>query len=223
MKKKLRNPNTAKLWDHLLFENNNELLKSPIYQDKINRILKYLKGQKGSFLDIGFGMANLEKKIVSHGLDISIHGVDISPKTVVSIRKQIKGKFIVGNIFNLPFESAFFDVAVILDVIEHIEKDRIMAGFKEVKRVLKTGGNLVISVPLNENLKQLNKEGKNYNAHLREYTLKVLMKELNKSGFKIFKHEYLYAFRKFYKPKSFIINLAPFLKNPNLLIAYSKK
>lgn len=223
MKKKYSNPNTSKLWDRLLFEKNNELVRSSIYQDKINKVFKFFKKQKGTLLDIGFGRGNLEKKILRHKLKIDLYGIDISPKAVSTAKKEMKGKYVVGNIFKLPFYTSFFDNLVILDVIEHIEKDRIMVGFKEVKRVLKTEGNLIISVPLNENLKELNKEGKNHNAHLREYTLKILTKELNKVGFKIFRHECLYAFRNFYKPKSFVVKFAPFLRKPNLLIVYSRK
>ncbi|MHB8092835.1 MAG: class I SAM-dependent methyltransferase [Syntrophales bacterium] len=50
-----------------------------------------------------------------------------------------------ANIANLPFADGFFDVVICSEVLEHIEDDK--TAVSELLRVLKTGGDLVVSVP----------------------------------------------------------------------------
>lgn len=223
MNRKLYNPNTSNLWDRLLFEENKNLLKSPFYIDKINRVLGFLRKHKGKFLDIGLGRGNLEKRMMGEDLDFEIYGVDISSRAIAEANRRIKGKFYVASVFKLPFKPSFFDVVIILDVLEHIEKGRVLSALKEIYRVLKKDGALMVSVPLNESLGQLIKEDKNYNAHLREYTPEILSKELEYSGLKIEKVEFIYAFREYYKIKSFIMKFVPGFREPNLIIVFAKK
>ena len=47
---------------------------------------------------------------------------------------------------NLPFPDAVFDLAMAMDVIEHVEDDEPV--FRELARVLRPGGTLVLSSPL---------------------------------------------------------------------------
>lgn len=51
----------------------------------------------------------------------------------------------VADIHHLPFANAFFDVVVCSEVMEHIDDHQAAA--REVVRVLKPGGDLVVSVP----------------------------------------------------------------------------
>lgn len=50
-----------------------------------------------------------------------------------------------GSCTSLPFEDASADIVTALDVIEHIENDRLAAA--EMFRILKPGGVIVITVP----------------------------------------------------------------------------
>ncbi len=50
-----------------------------------------------------------------------------------------------GDILSLPFSGEIFDLVICSEVMEHIPDDRRAA--KEILRVLKPGGNLVVSVP----------------------------------------------------------------------------
>ena len=218
MVQSFRNLNSPKLWDKLLIKKNKALIKSPIYKHKIDEVLLSISNNKGKFLDIGFGSGNLEKQIIKSHLDIDIYGVDISPKAVKMARRKIKGNFYIANIFKLPFHKDFFNVVTILDVLEHIEENRALNALREVKRVLKKNGKLIISVPLNENLSQLIEQKKNYNAHMREYTYEIIKKELRKMGFRIVSKKFLFAFKTYYKLKTFIMNFMPGLKKQNLLI-----
>jgi len=66
-------------------------------------------------------------------------------------------KFVQGSIFNLPFEKGSFDALTCVSTIEHIgigfysdPKDDLSSdvqGMLEIKRVLKPGGLLILTVP----------------------------------------------------------------------------
>ncbi len=73
------------------------------------------------------------------------HFLDFSAPAVA--RLQAEGGFAQhGRITALPFADACFDLVVACDVIEHVEDDRQV--FSELRRVMKSGGRLVFSVPL---------------------------------------------------------------------------
>lgn len=223
MKKRKRNPNTPKLWDKMLFEKNEVLLASPFYVRKIKSVIHFLRGYPGKFLDVGIGAGNLERNITKALLPIEIYGIDISAKAIIESKKSLKGLFFIANISKLPFKSSLFDCVAALDVLEHLYEKDVPGALKEINRVVKKNGGFIVSVPLNENLKNLDREGKNYSRHLREYTLSILSRELKFAGFVVLKSDYIYAFRKLFMIKSIIVKLIPGLRKPNLLIVYCKK
>lgn len=223
MQKRTINPNTPQLWDKILFERDNELLMSPYYKDKIDRVYKFLKNRKGEFLDIGFGMGNLERKMIMGGVDLNIYGIDFSRKAISKARKEIKGKFYAARPHKLPFKKSYFDFVAMLDVLEHIPQIESKKVLDEINKVMKKKSFLVISVPVNEDLKKMNEDGTNLNAHLRQYTPEMLEKELSLSGFEVMKKDFIYAFRKYYLLKNIAIKIWPSLRKPNVLLIYSRK
>jgi ubiquinone/menaquinone biosynthesis C-methylase UbiE len=50
-----------------------------------------------------------------------------------------------GNIYHLPFPDNYFDAVILSEILEHIDDD--VAGLREVRRVLKPGGVVAITVP----------------------------------------------------------------------------
>lgn len=223
LKMKFINPNTPRLWDSLLFPKHSGIEKSPFYIDKIRRVINKLNNKKGNFLDIGFGAAFLEKELLKNKSRLQLYGIDFSHKAVKYAKQTIKGTFIIANIQKLPFNDSFFNHVVMLDVLEHIPESETSSVLNEVSRITKPKASFIVSVPINENLAKMNKEGTNKNKHLREYTAEILKSELDRSGFKISKMDFLYAFSKNYFFKSWVLKFLPKLRRPNLLIAYSRK
>jgi SAM-dependent methyltransferase len=73
------------------------------------------------------------------------HFVDISPLAVARLKAE-GGLATAGTVTSLPFADGQFDLLCAFDIIEHIEDDQ--GGFRELSRVLRRGGRLVLSVPL---------------------------------------------------------------------------
>lgn len=79
-----------------------------------------------------------------------VYGVDISKEAVEAARKKYNKEnlsFIEGSITKLPFDNESIDVIVSFETIEHIDKSMQIAFMKEIKRVLKKDGILIMSTP----------------------------------------------------------------------------
>jgi len=103
----------------------------------------FRKGQKVLDLGCGDGSAALYLK---QNLRIDVIGVDISENAIKKAKSRgIEAKLIDVEKSSLPFGNNSFDVVFWGDNIEHLFDPA--ATLKEVKRVLKKEGSLVISCP----------------------------------------------------------------------------
>ena len=77
-----------------------------------------------------------------------VHGIDVSPESV----ERAKNRFpelnaLSADVRNLPFNSERFDLIVSNSTLDHFRsKDDIDVGLRELFRVLKTGGELFVSL-----------------------------------------------------------------------------
>ncbi|NOT56675.1 MAG: class I SAM-dependent methyltransferase [Deltaproteobacteria bacterium] len=96
-------------------------------------------------------------------------GLDSEPSHVRCARPGISS--VVGRVETLPFASCSFDMVMALDVLEHMADDD--AGLREMSRVLKPGGLLMVTVPA---LPSLWGEHDVVNHHQRRYTKQTLLR-----------------------------------------------
>lgn len=192
-------------------------------KDRISIILRKLKYIKGNLLDAGFGRGELEIKLQSRK-DITIYGIDISEFAVKSAKEKLRGTFLVGNILNIPFPNKYFDMVIASEILEHIPPSKTFKALKELKRVLKQKGTLIITIPLNERLEDMVKSRQNLNAHVRVYTPKLIEAELKITGFKIRGKNFLFAFSNLYLLKK-ILQKTILLNRwqPNNMIIFAQK
>jgi SAM-dependent methyltransferase len=83
--------------------------------------------------------------------------------------KKYNLSIINGSILELPFKDEEFDLVCAFDVIEHVEDD--LSGVREMNRVCKRDGLIVLTVPAYLFLWSHHDE---VNHHYRRYTLKSL-------------------------------------------------
>ncbi len=80
-----------------------------------------------------------------------VNGIDISEETVERARLKYGERenlsFISGSIDRLPFEDGSIDVVVSFETIEHVGEELQDQFLKEIKRVLKPDGFVVMSTP----------------------------------------------------------------------------
>jgi len=91
----------------------------------------------------GYG-ANLAAKKAKQ-----VYGIDISDQAVAFAAKKYKATpnlgFMTGSVDAIPLESHIADVVISFETLEHTDKHHEM--MREIKRVLKPGGILIISSP----------------------------------------------------------------------------
>jgi SAM-dependent methyltransferase len=103
-------------------------------------ILGMLEGEKkGKLLDVGAGQGELSDALIGMGFDVSACDIDASGfKSKAQFKKADLNK-------GIPYNDRSFDIAVCIEVSEHIENPHHLA--RELSRVLKPGGKLIISTP----------------------------------------------------------------------------
>jgi 2-polyprenyl-3-methyl-5-hydroxy-6-metoxy-1,4-benzoquinol methylase len=97
----------------------------------------------GKVLDIGSGGGFFLKLAKEHGY--TPYGVEVDEDGCVVARRHGGLNIVHGTIFDAKFDTAFFDAVTTLNCLEHIDNPSDL--LNEVKRVLKPGGLLVVSVP----------------------------------------------------------------------------
>lgn len=100
----------------------------------------------------------------------SIVGVDISAEAIQLAKKRYTSEnieFCEATIEKIPYPDSSFDMIVSFETIEHVDEEIQEAFLKEVSRLLKKDGLLIISTP-NKEVDTI-KEGINH-FHIKEFT-----------------------------------------------------
>ena len=122
-----------------------------------------------SVLSVGAGREWIEREFLNSLNASKIVKTDLIPSPEHDI--------IEADAHNLPFENETFDCVSCRDVIEHVQDEQVV--MKELNRVLKVGGYLIISTPNVYNAPFDNR------IHVRGYTPHSFLKEMVDHGFKV--------------------------------------
>jgi SAM-dependent methyltransferase len=157
-------------------------------------------------LDIGCGSGR-HTCAASRLEKVTVIGSDISLKDVKEARDRLRQEEVMGcqgkgfcstlvaDITTLPFRDGFFDMVICSEVLEHIPNQD--GALKEATRVLKSGGDLVVSVPryLPERICWALSESYHNTAggHIRIYKKKNLLNLLERSGTKLWASHFAHS------------------------------
>lgn len=139
-----------------------EELWQTLEQSTRELIIKYAKpGDR--LLDVGVGLGRLLGPLMQferHGIDISLDYLDIARQTGIEVA--------FSRIEDMPYADHSFDVITVSDVLEHVLDLHFCT--REILRVLKPGGTLVVRVPFKEDLRPYLSEDLPYEfIHLRTF------------------------------------------------------
>lgn len=117
--------------------------------EKLMQILNPLKGKR--ILELGCGRGDFSVWLAKQGAQVT--AVDIGPDLVAAARvlAKVNGvdcEFRQGNITDLPFDSAAYDVVIGLAILHHLSEAEVLKAIRECYRVLKTGGVAVFHEPV---------------------------------------------------------------------------
>lgn len=109
----------------------------PVYLAKMERVEKFLAGYpQAHIIDLGCGEGVLVKSFRQRGYDIV--GMDLHYESEYVKR---------GNILETGEPSGVYDIALCLDVIEHLPYENQEKALDEISRLLRPGGMLLLTVP----------------------------------------------------------------------------
>lgn len=176
------------------------------------RVLSIVKGLDisplDSILDCGCG-DGLYLKIIKELSGAAVSGFDLNGESLRLARgytKDMGVPLVQGRIGELPYKDNSFGKIFSTEVLEHVEDD--LGALKEILRILKTGGRLIITVPnhnypflwdpLNWTLERcLGKHIKSgfwagiWNMHIRLYYREDIEALIKRAGFKVRAVEFL--------------------------------
>ncbi len=129
---------------------------------------------RARILDAGCGSGRNMIEFARHG---AVTGVELSDTSVRLARERGAGEVVAGSVLEMPFDADTFDLAASLDVIEHLQDD--LAALRELRRVVKPGGSLLVTVPAYQWLWSGHDE---VNHHFRRYTRRSLQRVGEQAG-----------------------------------------
>jgi len=125
-------------------------------------------------LDAGCGSGRNMVELARLG---TVTGVELSETSVVLARERDVGEVVAGSVLEMPFADDSFDLAVSLDVIEHLEDD--LGALRELRRTVAPGGALLVTVPAYQWLWSGHDV---INHHHRRYTRRTLQRVAEQAG-----------------------------------------
>lgn len=104
-----------------------------------------------SILDVGCGKGWVAKEFLPKGIKVFSLDISITNPAIINKLHSSKNHFgITADSFNLPFNNESFDCVIASEIIEHVVDPTGFA--KELFRVVKKGGSLIITTPYKEKL-----------------------------------------------------------------------
>jgi SAM-dependent methyltransferase len=135
-------------------------------------------------LDIGTSTGTNLRMLRGLGFSCVI-GLDRSPEAIRFCADKGLGEVQLGDVCALPFPDRTFDLVLATDIVEHVVADRL--ALTEIRRVLKSDGHLLLTVPTFRILWGRQDEVAH---HKRRYTMGELLAKLRAAGLRPRQHFY---------------------------------
>ena len=157
--------------DHWWFRGRRELLAAMIRELEIR--------PEARTLDVGSGTGANLRLLVELGFE-RVSGLDRSEEAIRYCGEKALPPVERGDLCDLPFAEADFDLVIATDVLEHVEDEARAVG--ELRRVLRPGGRLIVTVPAFQTLWGLQDR---VSHHQRRYRRRELEARLREGGLEV--------------------------------------
>ncbi len=139
------------IWDYYQGDGEDRFQDSAPRLEYLVKIAHKLKTGKENraILNIGVGNGCLERFALLRGF--TTFSLDPSEVAIQKVQKY-GGQGKVGSIESIPYENGAFDFIFCSEVLEHLTETSMKSAMSEMKRILKTDGYLIGTVPFNESL-----------------------------------------------------------------------
>ncbi len=158
----------------------------------IDLVLEAVSLKQGTpqILDLGCGQGHITEKLRQALIGAKITGLDYSVSAIEYAHEHFPLiDFSVGDAYDSPYTSGFFDIVVCNNLWEHVPDPLFL--LKRIKRTIKPGGYLIISTPSRYRVGNLVRifSGKPVifmsEHHVTEYTVGQVKEQLAHGGFEV--------------------------------------
>jgi SAM-dependent methyltransferase len=187
----------ARLWDYYSRSPiHAEAYFSRVYGEYILRSSGLPLKQPLSVLDFGCGPGFLWEHLVRLDARWSYTGVDFSADSVAAVivkasgDSRFRGAHYVSKL-PTPLPTEQYDAVLLVEVVEHLRDDDLSATLEEAARLLRPGGQLVITTPNAEDLGRVMKFCPECGAvfhewqHVRSWNKESLSRRLAEHGMRV--------------------------------------
>lgn len=101
-------------------------------------------------------------------------GLDMSEESVRWCAEKGLGRVSKGDVCAIPFADASFDLVLATDIVEHVDDDR--QAMAEIRRIVKPGGNVLVTVPAFPSLWGLQDEVSHHKRRYRSRQVAALVR-----------------------------------------------
>ncbi len=121
-----------------------------IFAARLNTGLQLLEGHFPRLLEIGYGSGLLMPTLA--GVCDELTGIDLVPPSP-GLRRRLAGLgvtprlLVQADVTSLPFADGYFDGAVAFSIFEHLRGHQLRPALRDLGRVIKPGGKLLIGCP----------------------------------------------------------------------------
>jgi SAM-dependent methyltransferase len=132
-----------------------ELKDKPLDRELLNRFAERVR-PLGPACDMGCGPGQVARYLHEQGL--SVTGVDISPGMVVVARELNPGiEFRQGDMLSLDIANETFGGVAAFYSIIHIPHEQVVTALRELRRILQSGGSLLLAFHIGQETVHLSK------------------------------------------------------------------
>jgi SAM-dependent methyltransferase len=149
--------NTQTSYDQVAYEYaekfKDEMDDKPFDRDCLDRLAREV-ADLGPICDMGCGPGQIARYLHRNGIDTL--GVDLSPRMIEEAQRlNPEIPFHQGDMLSLPdADNSWGGIAAFYCII-HIPRDKIVDALREMKRVLKPGGVLLVTFHIGDEIKHL--------------------------------------------------------------------
>jgi len=151
--------------------------------EKVCRSVEWVKGE-GRLLDVGCATGNFLDRMRKRG-NWQVWGVEINEEAARYAQERFGLAIFIGELWEASYPASWFDVVTLWDVLEHLHDP--LDTLKEIGRVLKDDGVLILSVPNSDSFDaRLFGDcwiGLDPPRHLYTFSTKTLKRLLTEAGF----------------------------------------
>jgi SAM-dependent methyltransferase len=141
----------------------------------LSEVLRRMNLPAGArILDAGCGSG---RNLVEFARFGTVTGVEPAPESLALAQARGVGTVVGGGLEGLPFADSSFELATVLDVIEHLDDD--VGALRELRRVVTPDGRLLVTVPCYPLLWSSHDV---VNHHRRRYTRRSLHRAARLAG-----------------------------------------